>query len=247
MPISRASAARISCCHDARRHIARDDAARSDGGARADRHAGQHDHTAAQPDVFADGDRFGRFEPALSLPRLDRVRRRQQLQIRPRHHAATKADRRAVEQHTAEVEKYAVLQLDVLAIVAMERRLDPDTLAAVSQQSAQQRLARLALLRQCRVVARRQFARPGLPPSEVGVERRIEQPGEHAVALSHRDRWRLREFVHRPLASRREVRLSLACRSASGVSRKHCPPLPRKSAPAAYFPPDLIRLRFLLQ
>ncbi|MCK6456405.1 MAG: hypothetical protein L6Q92_07730 [Phycisphaerae bacterium] len=73
----------------------------------------------------------------------------------------------AVKYHAAEVQIGPVAELDIFAVVAIEWRLDPDLLAAMAEQLAQQRLAPFLIVLTRRVVAGRQVARSGAATYQV--------------------------------------------------------------------------------
>src|ERR687885_424213 len=75
-------ARRVADGHDVRREVARDDGARADDGIVADGDARADDRTTPEPDVVAERDRLARLPPRTARFRVDRVRRRQQLDAR---------------------------------------------------------------------------------------------------------------------------------------------------------------------
>src|SRR5687767_1233879 len=130
-------------------NVARDDAPGADDGARADADAGQDDSAAAHPDVGPNLDRL----PELFTPpqfRVERVHGRINLHGRPEKREAADAHRAHVQDDAVEVEEDTFAELDVGAVIAEERRLHPDAVAAAAEQVAEDpppllllRLARL--------------------------------------------------------------------------------------------------------
>src|SRR5688572_31838282 len=129
-PVDRANdATRIACGETVGRHIPRDDAAGADHGAGPDPHAGEDECAAPDPHVGANLDRL----PVLLTPallRVHRVERRQNLHAWAKERVITDAHEADVEDDAVEVEEHALAEIDVRAVVAEERRLHPDRVAA---------------------------------------------------------------------------------------------------------------------
>ena len=92
-------AAGIADCDDARWDIARHDAACADHGIVPYRHAGQHRHARADPDVIADGYRQGDLKTGVALLNIQRVPRGGEAAVRRNEHMVAEGYGRAVKYH----------------------------------------------------------------------------------------------------------------------------------------------------
>src|SRR6187401_289981 len=129
-------AARIARGEDALGHVARDDAAGADDGARADADAGADDGAAADPDVVADGDRLAGLQRA-ALRVIEGMQRRVDLHRRADETEVADLHGADVEDHAVEVEVDATAERDVGTEIAEERRLDVDLVTAGGEELLQ--------------------------------------------------------------------------------------------------------------
>ncbi len=104
--------------------------------ARADGHPRTDDRGATDPDVRADRHGLGEFLPPAQFG-VKRMRRRVNLDRRTKQRVVADADGTHVEDDAVEVEEDALAEKDVRAVVAEERRLHPDILAAGTEQRDQ--------------------------------------------------------------------------------------------------------------
>jgi len=65
---------------------------------RTNSHAGAHDDTTAEPDVISDADRLDSLDLLASRLELDRMNRRQQLNVRTDLHVVADSDLGDIEQ-----------------------------------------------------------------------------------------------------------------------------------------------------
>ena len=160
------------------------------------RHARADDGAAAKPDVASDADRLGRPKLVASRLGLDRVNRREQLDIRTDLHVVADVDLSNIERDQAEVREGPRTNVDVHAIVDVQRRAYDGVLAHRSEQVAKD-------LTRCGGVG---LARLGILLGELlsTLGHRMELvisfvpvPGEHPLALAP---W---IFVHEPERTQR--------------------------------------------
>ena len=90
----------------------------------ADGHARADDHSAAEPAVIANTDRFACLYGLPALQIVMRMIRRQQLAVRPDERVGTDGDTSAVQEHAVEIDHRPFADGDTVAVVAMERRTD---------------------------------------------------------------------------------------------------------------------------
>lgn len=114
------------------RDILHDDAPAADHHIAADRNAGHHLH-AADPHIVADGDGVGVFEPLVAALSVDGVPRRIKAAVRRDKHVIPKPDFGSVENDEIMVGIKILAELDVVAIVAPERRGDGKALAGLAE------------------------------------------------------------------------------------------------------------------
>src|SRR5690606_620946 len=105
-------------------NIARHHAAGANDGAGANMHASQDQGATTHPDVRPDRDWFSVFL-APAQRRIERMQRRKDLHAWPKQRVIANANLAHVENGAIEVEKYACAQVDIGAVVAVERRLHP--------------------------------------------------------------------------------------------------------------------------
>lgn len=101
-----------------------DDAACADGGAFSDGDAGGDDGAAADPDVVANGDGKGWFQPFFSFFGVKRVGGCVYLYVGPQKDMVADYYWRAVEDGAVEVAVEAVAYGDVIAVIAVKGRCD---------------------------------------------------------------------------------------------------------------------------
>ncbi len=123
-----------------------DDAAGTDDGAGADADAGAEDRPAADPDVVADFDGFGEFEPLCPFVGTHRVGGGVDLDAGADQHAAADTNGGDIEENAIEVEVHVIAEGDIAAVIAEKRRLDPEVLAGVGEQLAQEAAAEVGLV-----------------------------------------------------------------------------------------------------
>lgn len=107
-----------------RRHVFDDNGTRSDNGIVADRDARIDDGTPANPYIIADAHRLAAFdtgEPLLDIERMSRC-----IDVDARAHQAIVANANVadVEEHAIEIGEEIVADVDIIAVVAAEVRLD---------------------------------------------------------------------------------------------------------------------------
>lgn len=127
---------------NARRDIAHHNAAACNDRARADGHARHDLHAAAQPHVVADRNRLRIFQQRIARFHIQRMRGRIQAALRRNEDIVPDGDRCAVENDQTVVCVEILPQLDVIAVIAPEVRLN-GKFRAGPEQSSQQRAARL--------------------------------------------------------------------------------------------------------
>src|SRR5690606_27654202 len=99
----------------------------ADHAARADAHSGVHDRAAAYPYIRPYLHRLAELLSPARL-RVERMHGRVDLHGRTEHRVLADAHRAYVEHDAVEVEEDPLAQLDVRAVVAVERRLHPHCL-----------------------------------------------------------------------------------------------------------------------
>src|SRR5882724_12873579 len=164
-----------------RADIPRDHAAGPDHGPIADRHPGQDNGAAADPDVAADPHRAAEFETAAACFGVAWMVGG--VDLRGRSDLRAIADRHFddIQDHAVEIQENPVAKVDVVAIVAKERRADHGTHADMTETFGQQRVA--LGYRQCqrRIIAHQ----PGLGRRLIGgyfrIARTIKFAREHLL------------------------------------------------------------------
>src|SRR5690606_4724476 len=175
-------AARVAGRENAVGKVGCDDAARADHGPRSDAHAGQDAGAAPDPSARADRYRLAELLAPAHLG-IEGMRRGVDLHGRAEKREAADADMAHVQHDAIEIEEHALAELDVRAVVAIERRLHPHGLAACTEELAQQ-VAPLLL-----GGFRRGVQRPAKLPRavaacyELGVPRIVGLAGQHLLAL----------------------------------------------------------------
>src|SRR5690606_17392734 len=111
-------------------------AAGADDGLRSDGHTRTEDRSAAHPHVGADGDRLAKLLRATKLS-VHRMRGGVDLYRWPEEGEITDPDFAYIEHHAIEVEVDPLAEMDVAAVVAVERWLHPDSVAAAAKQFLQ--------------------------------------------------------------------------------------------------------------
>ena len=81
-----------------------------------------NNHSAAQPAVIANTDRFACLYGLPALQIVMRMIRRQQLAVRPDERVGTDGDTASVQEDAVEIDHRAFADGDTVAVVAMERR-----------------------------------------------------------------------------------------------------------------------------
>jgi hypothetical protein len=175
-------AGRVAHRHDIRRQAPGHNRPAADDGVLPDRHAGQHDRTAPEPDVVADRDRFGRLPLVPPRLRLDRVGGGEELDVGPDLDVVPDGDRRDVEGDQTEVRKTPRADVDLAAVVDVQRWPDLGAFADGAEQLLQQLAAQGPLADRRRVVGGRQVQRPAAGLGELGVVGDVELAGEHPLA-----------------------------------------------------------------
>ena len=105
------------------------------------------------------------------------------LHRRPEQGVVADADRADVQHHAVEVEEHPLAELDVRAVIAEERRLHPDGVAALSEQSPQDAPA-LVLLRLARgIEVLTEVARPLASSNQLGIKRVVHLAGQHLLSF----------------------------------------------------------------
>ena len=122
-------------------NIACNYAARADDRIVTDRDTRQAQRTTAYPDISAKGDRSAELEHPATLHRIARMIGREYLLARTNLRARTDPHWHYIEDRASKIEECALTQMDVVAIVAVERRPDRRTEPGVFQPFHQQRMA----------------------------------------------------------------------------------------------------------
>src|SRR5580692_1531266 len=99
-------------------------AAGADDTAIADRDARQHDRATTNPHATADVNWLGEFQPGDALCAVERVRRGVELHRRRHLQIIADLNRRAIEKDAVVIDKAAVPETDIVAVIAMKARLD---------------------------------------------------------------------------------------------------------------------------
>ena len=141
------------------------------------------DRAAAHPDVRSDVDRLAEFF-AAPLLRVERVQRRVDLHRRSKQGEVADPHRTDVQDNAVEIEEHPLAELDIRTVVAIERRLHPHAVAALTEQVAQH-AATFRLLRLARgVELLTEITRPGTRRQQLGIERVVHFARQHLLALS---------------------------------------------------------------
>ena len=90
----------------------------------ADGHARADDHSAAEPAVIANTDRFACLYGLPALQIVMRMIRRQQLAVGSDERVGTDGDTSAVQEHTIEIDHRTLAYADSVTMVAVEWRTD---------------------------------------------------------------------------------------------------------------------------
>jgi hypothetical protein len=112
--------------------------------------------------------------------RIELVGGREQLDVGPDLRVGPDGDGRRVEEHGAEVDECTVADADVIAVVAVKRRPDPNPIADRAQQFVQDPRALLRRRRVGAVVRGAQRDAPRRVGREVRIVGDIPLTGEHA-------------------------------------------------------------------
>jgi hypothetical protein len=187
----------VACDDNHGRDIFGDHSAGSDDGAVADCDSGEEDGAAADPDAVADGDGQAELGPveAVAQGGVERVAGAVDLDVGAEQDVVADGHLGAVQDDAPEVHVAVGAELDVEAVVALERRLDERRPLGVhlAQQLAQDpRALRLELHRRPRRQAR-EVVPPQLVPRRPPLLRQL-------LALRPVERLRQRSaLLHRPL------------------------------------------------
>ena len=115
-----------------RKHIRRDvfghDTARPDHTAVTDADSGTDHGTAADPDVFPDGDGLGKLQSQSSFPVVHGVGGGIDLYVGAKQRTAANGYGCYIQHHAVEVEEHFIPYLDVVAVVAIKGGLQPKAL-----------------------------------------------------------------------------------------------------------------------
>lgn len=117
------------------RHVFGHYRAGSDNRIIANGHARINHRASADPDVMAYGDRFTVLQPAVTFGRVQRMRGCINVHPRCEHTVIANADRADVQHDAVEVGVKIVAQIDVIAVVAAEARLNISAFALTQQVS----------------------------------------------------------------------------------------------------------------
>lgn len=115
---------RIAADDGVRRHVFHDDRAGCDDGIVADRDARIDDSAPADPHIIADAHRFAEFDTAQPLFDIERMGRRIDVDARPDQAVIADADVADVEEDTVEIGKEVMPDMDIIAVITAEVRLD---------------------------------------------------------------------------------------------------------------------------
>ena len=88
----------------------------------ANRDSGADDDPAAQPAVFADADAVAGFDGLSAFYVIKRMLRREQLDLGTNQHMVFNVDVGPVQEHAIEVDEDAFADMEVAAVIAIERR-----------------------------------------------------------------------------------------------------------------------------
>lgn len=113
---------RVPCHRRIVRNVLGDHAAGPDDAALANRDSGADDDPAAQPAVFADADAVAGFDGLSAFYVIKRMLRREQLDLGTNQHMVFNVDVGPVQEHAIEVDEDAFADVEVAAVIAIERR-----------------------------------------------------------------------------------------------------------------------------
>lgn len=137
--------------------------------------------------------------------------------MRPDQHVAGEPNVGAIEHDAAEVQVHLLVQRDVLAVVAIERRLDPGPVAAAAEQFASHGAPHVLVVLTSRAVARRQIAGPRAATDEVRIPSLVQFARAHPISLRSRTTGARLGWVHWPPPAG-----TAAARFRDGVCRAGC-------------------------
>ncbi len=126
-------AARIAGCKSVVGNVARDYTAGTDHGARSDPDTSQNQRTATDPHVRADLDRFSELLRPAQLA-IKRVQRCQNLHAGSEQRVVADSHFAYIKHDAVEVEEHPSTEVNICAIVAVERRLHPYGIATCTEQ-----------------------------------------------------------------------------------------------------------------
>lgn len=113
---------RIACGQHTGRNVVCDDAACRHHRSASYRNTRAHHYTAAQPHVVADQNRLGKFKAGAALRSLQRMHCRLDVYTRAGQKIGPDTNRHHVQQDAIDVEVSIAAQVNVVAVVAKERR-----------------------------------------------------------------------------------------------------------------------------
>lgn len=129
------------------RDVVRDDAPGPDHRVVADRHALHHDRVASDPDVVADGNGQRTHDARVALVGQQGVVDGVDADVRPDEDVVADGDGRFVEDRQVEIADEMVADRNLRSEIAVERAVDADRLADVSEQLPDDRLPLLPAAR----------------------------------------------------------------------------------------------------
>lgn len=130
----------------ARRDIAHDHRSSPDHASVSYRNAGADDSPGADPHIVADGNGQHIFERRTALFGINGMLRRVDQDARRKHDVAADPHLRPVEDHAIEIDEDMIAEMDVVSVIALERRHDQHALPHSAQQAGKNILAPVQLV-----------------------------------------------------------------------------------------------------
>ena len=141
---------------------------------------------AAEPDIISDGDGTGKLDAFAALLRVDGMAGGVKAAVGTDHHMVAEGDLGAVEDDTVVVGIKVFAQVDVVAVIAPEARLNQKSSISAAQQLPQQVHPFLPLLVFGCVEGIAQLLAAGTQRAQFLIARKVGQTGIGSLFFGHR-------------------------------------------------------------